>query len=330
MPPPEIILFEGDGSLAGFFRVLKAALLATRYDVIHIHAPHAGLLFLMITWLQPKYRRQAVYTVQNSYFNYKFRNRLLLYPIFVFFRKLVLCSQASFESLPPLLKWLGQGKIHIVQNAVDVDRINRVVIRMPKTDRPSAAFTVASVGRIIEIKNPFTLLEAFDQSRTPNCTLVFVGEGNLRSPLMKKIDQIGLAAQVKTTGLIGRDEVFAYLATTDLFVSTSRGEGLPVAVLEAMACGCPVILSDIPPHREIAKGVDFIPLLKPDDVAGFAHHIKQFRDLPAQQRVEIGQKCSHLVKEKFGLATMHHALQNIYAQIVAKPELVTLALRLYE
>ncbi len=117
------------------------------------------------------------------------------------------------------------------------------------------------------------------------------------------------------TGLIERDDVFHYFEQSDLFVSTSWGEGLPVAVLEAMACRLPVILSDIPPHQEIAESVDFIPLVNPDDVAGFAQEIKRFRELPASEREVIGQKCRKLIEEKFSLSTMHAGLAEVYSQI---------------
>jgi glycosyltransferase involved in cell wall biosynthesis len=74
------------------------------------------------------------------------------------------------------------------------------------------------------------------------------------------------------------------------------GEGLLVAVVEAMACGHLEVLSDISPHREIAESVDFIPLIKPDDVAGFAQEIKKFREISVSARTVIGQKCRKLIE----------------------------------
>lgn len=65
---------------------------------------------------------------------------------------------------------------------------------------------------------------------------------------------------------------------------------MPISVLEAMACGVPVLLSDIAPHREIAKHGNFIPLLKTDDVAGFARELARFR---ACRRVKEGQLASN-------------------------------------
>jgi glycosyltransferase involved in cell wall biosynthesis len=82
-----------------------------------------------------------------------------------------------------------------------------------------------------------------------------------------------------------------------------------------MACRCPVILSDIPPHREIAEGIDFIPVIHPDDEAGFAQAIKKFRDLPETERKAVGQKCRKLVEERFSLTAMHAGYEAVYAQI---------------
>jgi glycosyltransferase involved in cell wall biosynthesis len=132
---------------------------------------------------------------------------------------------------------------------------------------------------------------------------------------MQKVERLGLQQKVQLTGMVARDKVFEYFTRADLFVSASWGEGLPVAVMEAMACGCPVVLSNIPPHREIAEGVDFIPLLKPNDVTGFAQEIKKFREMSVSERAVIGQKCRKLIEDRFSLPIMHAGYQEIYAKI---------------
>lgn len=125
---------------------------------------------------------------------------------------------------------------------------------------------------------------------------------------------------MELTGLIPREGVYKRLLEADLFVTASRGEGLPIAVLEAMACRLPVILSDIPPHREIAEGVDFIPLIECDDVNGFAREIERFRRMPALERVETGAKCRKHVEEHFPLAKMHRGYAETYEELVGKSQ----------
>jgi glycosyltransferase involved in cell wall biosynthesis len=148
--------------------------------------------------------------------------------------------------------------------------------------------------------------------------MLIIGDGPMRDALMTRIRANGLGEQVVLTGLITRDEVYEYLLKTDLFISTSYGEGLPVIILEAMACGCPVLLSDIPPHREIAEGTDFIPLIHPNDVPGFAREIKRFRQMPASERADIGQRCRKLVEERFSLTAMHKGYEEVYAQVLSQ------------
>ena len=314
-PPAGITLFDGDSSLRGFIRALQAALADREYDVIHVHTPHAGILLLITLLISGLYRKLipvSVHTVQNSFQSFQLRHKLMFIPSFAFFRRMVFCSKASYDSFPGFFKWLGGDRMHVVQNAVDLNRIDRIA-KAKQTSRDDH-FTIVTVG-LIKIKNSFAVLEAFRQNNDRASKLVFLGEGHLRHLLARKAEELGLQTQVRLTGLIPRDSVFEYYASADLFVSASFGEGLPVAVLEAMACGCPVLLSDIPPHREIAEGVDFIPLIKPDDVTEFAREIKKFRDMPVSERKTVGQKCRKLIEERFSLPAMHARYAEIYAQI---------------
>jgi len=314
-PPDQITLFDGDNTLMGFFRILRAALAKRQYDIIHVHTPHAGvllLLTLLLTGLYKKFIPSTVHTVQNSYENFKLRNQLLFIPSFAFFRYMVFCSNASYESFPAFFKWLAGNRMRVVQNAVDLERINRLTENKHVTQNDN--FTITTVG-LIEIKNPLTVLDAFYQSGSNAGKLVFIGEGTMRPNLTQKTASLGLQKQVELTGMVPRDKVFQYFALADLFVSASRGEGLPVAVMEAMACRRPVILSDIAPHREIVKDVDFIPLINPDDVAGFASAIKKYREMSLSERAILGEKCRKLIEDQFSLPVMHAGYAVIYSEI---------------
>jgi glycosyltransferase involved in cell wall biosynthesis len=314
-PPAAITLFDGDNTIIGFFRAARAALMKREYDIIHVHTPHAGVLVLVALFMFGLYKKlipSTVHTVQNSYENFKFRNKLLFIPSFVFFRQIVFCSHASYESFPRFYKWLAGDRMHVVQNAVDLNRIDRITKAKPAVENDH--FTLATVG-LIKIKNPITVLDASYQYNDRDTKLIFLGEGSLRPVLTQKVESVGLQQQVQLMGMVARDKVFEYFTLADLFVSASWGEGLPVAVMEAMACGRPVVLSDIPPHREIAEGVDFIPLIKPDDVTGFAQEIKKFREMSVSERTVIGQKCRRLIEERFSLPIMHTGYTEIYAKI---------------
>ena len=327
-PPDQITLFDGDNTFLGFFRALKATLANRKYDIIHVHTPHAGVLLIVALLAFGLYRKlmpSSVHTVQNSYENFKLRNKLLFIPSFAFFRQMVFCGEASYESFPRFFKWLaGKNRMQVVQNCVDLDRIDRIVENVSAIN--SDHFTMTTVG-LIAIKNPFTVLDAFHQSGNSDSRLFFLSEGILRSSLTQKIISLGLQERAKLTGMIPRDKVFEYFSSSEVFISASRGEGLPVAVLEAMACHRPVILSDIPPHREIVKDIDFIPLIQPDDAAGFARAIKKYQEMTPSERMEIGEKCRKIVEDRFSLPAMHAGYARIYSQITGNHVAAPLSLQ---
>ena len=316
-PPKEITVFEGDESLIGFLRVLKAALAGKQYDIVHVHSQHLGCLFLMASIMYGKFKQPTVYTVHNSYHNYTLRNRVMLIPVFAFFHRVVCCSQASFESFPRFLKWLAGDRLCTAQNGMDIDRVDRV-IENARRHHQKGQFTVATVGRLIEMKNPLSILMAFQENADQASRLVFIGPGHLHAVLTNEIKAADLGKRVELTGLIPREKVYDYLIGADLFISASHGEGLPIAVLEAMACRCPVLLSDIPPHREIVGAADFIPLVHPNDIDGFAHEITRFRQMSASRRAHIGEQCRKLVEAHFSLTAMHQRYEEVYVQVIAR------------
>lgn len=311
-------VFEGDGTVRGFWRALKAALEAKHYDVVHAHSPHVALLFLGATLLSFRQAaRSTVMTVHDSYANYKLRNRLMFLPVFAGFHRVVCCGRASYQSFPPLYKKLAGDRLGYVTNGLDVSRVDRISATVE--GHATGGFTVVAVSRLVDIKNPFTALEAIRTAADPSSRLVYIGDGPLRAALVTQRREAGLEERVEFTGLIPRESVFEHLLGADLYLSTSRGEGLPISVLEAMACRRPVVLSDIPPHREIAEGAEFIPLVSPDDAAGFAREIQKFREMSAAERSRIGEQCRAVVEERFSLQAMHAGYEEVYAQVIGCP-----------
>jgi glycosyltransferase involved in cell wall biosynthesis len=310
--PPELALFEGDGSIRGFLRKLDAALCAGPYDVIHAHGPQFWPLLVAASLQRARPTRPLVFTMHGSYPNLQARDRLLWLSLLPFVRRLVLCSKASLEGFPRVGRRLAGRRLSAVANGVDLSRIDRTIAGISESGA-GGGFTVVVMGRLIAIKNPLAALEAFLRVADPSSRLVFVGEGPLHQELAAR--GRALPGQVELVGLVPREDAYRRLRRADLVVSASRGEGLPVAVLEAMACGRPVLLSDIAPHREVAAGAEFIPLVAPDDVPGFAREIERFRSMTRAERVTVGRRCRALVETGFTLEAMHRDYERVYAEV---------------
>lgn len=315
--PKEIEVFAGDDTLRGFFRALGEALDKGEYDVIHAHAPHTGALLTVGLALHPRrWRlfRKLVYTVQDSYYDYKPRNKALMLPAIATSRRIVFCGHAAYDSYPRAWKRLVGKRARVVQNAADLERVARAVSTAGPID--DSTFDVVSVGRLEKVKDPMTVLSAFRRGGDEQSRLTFVGAGSLEESLVREIDSSRLGDRVAMAGLVPRDDVFARCAQADLFVSASHGEGLPVAVIEAMAAGCPVVLSDIPHHREVADGANFVPFVRTGDVEGFAREIERFRNMVPEARRAIGLEGRKLVTGRFGLPTMHAGYAKVYREIL--------------
>ena len=318
--PPDLVLVQGDGSVLGCFRALRDALALSAYDVVHVHAAASGALALAVYAASRRSRRNLVFTVHTSWPNLRPRNRFFMLVIAALFPVVVACSEASLESLPRIVKRLA-GPVEVVPNGVDIGRVDRAAAGSPPLRAPRTGRLVVSVGRLIAVKDPGTVLDAFARVARPDDLLVMVGEGDLFSSYADQGDVPLGAGLVRFTGLLQRDEVYRLLHQADVFVSASRVEGMPVAVLEAMASRCPVVISDIAPHREIASRTPGVRLVAPGDVAGFADAIGRAVDLPAAERQQVGEELRRGAAEHFSVGGMNQAYGRLYRRIAdAAPE----------
>jgi glycosyltransferase involved in cell wall biosynthesis len=165
-------------------------------------------------------------------------------------------------------------KIKIIYNPVDMPRIAKLSEAQP--EHPflrSSVPVIISIGRLVPQKGFDILIKAFGRvvSET-DARLIIMGEGPERGPLEKITGDLGLSDRVSFIGF--QHNPYAFLARADLYVLSSRYEGLPVSLLEAMACGVPVIAADCQSGPcEILRNGEHGILVPVGDVEGLSEAI---------------------------------------------------------
>lgn len=147
---------------------------------------------------------------------------------------------------------LPHSRRHIVTNGLPIDRINSTEAVLPvgliKTEAPIVLY----VGRIIPDKNLEAFIEALERVWVKQPVFgIICGEGSHQPELELMIARKGMGEYIHFTGFLAAASVWSLMKKAAVFVSLSDYEGCPNTVMEAMACDCPIVLSDIPAHREI-------------------------------------------------------------------------------
>lgn len=156
---------------------------------------------------------------------------------------------------------------------------------------PGQPPVVLAVGRLVPEKDFATLIRAFSKLRGKGVTvrLLLLGDGEERSRLHRLAEELGVADQIDMPGWV--DNPYAYMARAGVFVLPSIFEGLPVALIEALACGCPVVATDCPSGpREILENGTLGPLTPVGDSQALAGAIEQSltAPLPREQLLQRG------------------------------------------
>ena len=220
-------------------------------NIIHAHCFRSTLFTAL--YLSKKYKTISTihcdYDVDFVMAYGKFIGSLMSF-LMDFSLKRINIRLAVSELLCNLLKKKKNYELSYVNNGIDTEKFkpaqNKNEIRN-KLDLPIDKRIWIWAGVMIERKNPLLLVDTIKKLNTDDI-FVFCGDGNLYSEIKEQIKNLN---NIILTGNV--DNIDEYLQASDYYISTSLSEGLPMSVIEAMACGLPCILSDIEQHKFLIK-----------------------------------------------------------------------------
>jgi glycosyltransferase involved in cell wall biosynthesis len=195
----------------------------------------------------------------------------------------------------------------VIRNGVTASALDAA---KPRSARPR----LVMVGRLQAPKDPITLVRALALVRAVDFEAVLVGEGPERAAVEDEIGRLGAGSSVRLLG--ERTDVAELLATADVFVLSTRSEGLPLSVLEAMAAGLPVIASNVGGIPElVVHGVSGV-LVPPGDPNALAEAIEGLVQNPSLAH-ELGDAGRRRVVENFDLEAVREAHLALYRRLLA-------------
>lgn len=208
--------------------------------------------------------------------------------------------------------------IRIIPNGIDIgcfkDVPSKDTLRKELGMAPGDLL-IGTIGSLSMVKNQAMLLHTVSQLFRfyPNLQVIIVGEGPLKKNILNLQKELGLAGQVHLLGL--RKDIPEILSEIDIFVSTSRWEGLPLSILEAMAAGKPVVATAVPGVIEVLEGGAgiLVPLDDPEKLAeAFIALIKD-----PKLRKELGEKAQERVAAFYSLKTYIPQWEALYEELMA-------------
>ncbi len=280
-------------------RELLDHLRAGRFDVVHTHSAKAGAIGRLAA------RRAGVRAIVHSFHGFPFHQ---FQPAVV--RRSLLTAERGLSRITDYfladgtmiaaeavrLRLAAPGTIRAIASPVD----DGIAAATPETRRharmllglPEHATVVGTAARLSQQKAPLDMVRALARLGRPDVSVVWIGDGELRSRTEREIRRAGLEGRFLLLG--ERSDVPALLPAFDVFALSSLYEGLPCALVEAMTCGIPVIATAVNSVPEIVISGRTGLLARPGDPATMAHALAFMLDHPAAAAEMAAAARSHI------------------------------------
>ncbi len=293
-----------------------------RFSLVHVHTPVAA--FVTRLACQRTNTHPVLYTAHGFHF-YKgapLKNWLLYYNMEKLAAHwtdgLITINEEDYKAAQKF-KLRKNGKVFFVPGVgVDIASLEqraRSISRSKKRKELGLSVGTAviiTVGELNANKNHIQALKALSKLTKTNFHYLIVGNGESEQKLKKAVNELMLQDKVSFLGF--RRDVLELLAASDVFILTSRREGLPKALMEAMAVGLPIIATDVRGNRDLVKSGENGYLVPLDDAEQTAIAIERLIDSEDLRR-SMGEKSKELVKQ-YDLQNILKEMEKIYDNIL--------------
>jgi glycosyltransferase involved in cell wall biosynthesis len=278
--------------------ILLSAQVARKMEQLgtqHIHAHSATHPTLMAYIVQQLTGVPYSFTAHSSdiYFNQTMLKEKINCARFV-----VTISKYNVDFLRGVSPEIPAQKIHVIHCGIDPAKFRVEPVQQLNT----SPFTMICVGRLEKIKGHQYLIEACGQLKAQNIDFhcYLVGDGELQTRVQEEIDRLGLVDHVELLGFQTHDKVIELLGQVDALVLPSLSEGIPVAVMEGMASGLPIVATAVTGVPELVEdGVTGL-LVPSKDSPALAEAIITLCNSP-ERRAQMGRAGRKKVLNEFNL-----------------------------
>jgi glycosyltransferase involved in cell wall biosynthesis len=317
--------------LRTFFRLVREMRRA-RPRIVHTHMAKAGLLgrlaaaaYNLVRGSAPRARIIHTYHghVLEGYFS-PFMTRL-----FIAFERLLARASDRIVAISPAIErelrdGFGIGRAdqyRVVPLGFDlspfaaVDAAARDAARR-ELNVPETADVVSTVGRLTAIKQHRLFLETIrDAAQTrPNLVALIAGDGELRGELEAYTRELGIADRVRFLGW--RRDLATIYGATDVFLLTSRNEGTPVALIEAMASGVPGVSTDVGGVKDVITSDAVGTRVSDPNAAALAAQVARYLADPELRR-QSGTRARAAVLDRFSLDRLVRDITVLYRELLS-------------
>lgn len=176
-------------------------------------------------------------------------------------------------------------------------------------------FVWLAVGRFVPEKDYSNLITAFSMllSNHPHSVLLIAGDGAERQMVERLCESLQMEKRVRLLGI--RDDISRLMQGANGYVMSSKWEGLPMVLLEASACGLPIVATDVGGNKEVVyEGINGY-LVKPSNSVQLAQQMRRIMEHSGHERQEMGSRGHDYVKEFYNIDHIIGRWERLYEQM---------------